>query len=377
MADLKVLLDRLRDVAANPRKVLGGYLAPGKEGKKVVGCFPVYVPEELVHAAGMVPMGLWGAQVTPTAAGKYNPIFTCSIMRSCLDHGMTGKYEGLSCVVMPMLCDTFRGMSAGWRAGVADIPIASFIHPQNREDASAKDFLVAEYRSLAHRLEEITGARITDDALTASIDIYNEHSAAMMAFADLANDHLDVIDPIVRHAVMKSGAFMLKEEHTAIVKRIMDELEKLPRHEWKGRKVVLTGLIAEPDDFLEMFAENGIAVVGDDLAQESRQYRTPIPAGDDPWARLAGQWQDRYGCSTVHEAKFTRGELMVDMAKRTGATGVAVCLMRFCDVEEYDAPFIEKAAEAAGLRGLCLEIDQSTQNNEQSRTKLQSFAEME
>ncbi len=374
MADLTALLKQLQDVSANPRKVLDDYLA---QEKKVVGCVPVYTPEEMIHAAGMAPMGLWGAQATPTVAGKYNPIFTCSVMRSCLDLGMTGKYKGLSCVVMPMLCDTFRGMSAGWRAGVKDIPIASFIHPQNREDTNARDFLVAEYRALAQRLEDITGTKITDKALNRSIEIYNEHAAAMMAFAEIANDHLDIIDPVVRHAVMKSGAFLLKEEHTAIVNQIIAELKKLPKHEWKGKKVVLTGLIAEPDEFLRIFGENGIAVTGDDLAQESRQYRTPIPAGDDPWQRLAGQWQERRSCSTVHETEFTRGRLMADMAKRTGATGVVICLMRFCDVEEYDVPFIVKAADMAGLRSLCLEIDQSTQNNEQSRTKLQFFAEME
>jgi benzoyl-CoA reductase/2-hydroxyglutaryl-CoA dehydratase subunit BcrC/BadD/HgdB len=50
--------------------------------------------------------------------------------------------------------------------------------------------------------------------------------------------------------------------------------------------------------------------------------------------------------------------------------------MKFCDVEEYEYPLIAKAAEAAGLATLCLEIDQSTQDNEQSRTKIQSFAEM-
>jgi benzoyl-CoA reductase/2-hydroxyglutaryl-CoA dehydratase subunit BcrC/BadD/HgdB len=117
--------------------------------------------------------------------------------------------------------------------------------------------------------------------------------------------------------------------------------------------------------------------VGDDVAQESRQYRTTIPVGSDPWSSLAGQWQDRHGCSTVHETKFSRGKMLAEMAKKNGADGVAVCLMRFCDVEEYDYPLIAKEAEAAGLRCLCLEIDQSTQNNEQSRTKLQSFAEMD
>jgi len=374
MNALDTALKRLQETAANPRKVLDGYLS---SGKKVVGCFPIYVPEELVHAAGMVPMGLWGGQVTPTLAAKYNPIFTCSVMRSCLEFGMTGKYRGLSCVIMPVLCDTFRGMSAGWRAGVKDIPIASFIHPQNREDPYARDFLMAEYRALADRLEQLTGAVIKDDKLCGSIEVYNRHSSVMMDFAKAANDHLDVINPIVRHAVMKSAVFMPKEDHTAVVQEITTELNKLPKHEWKGKKVVIAGITAEPDDFLKIFIDNNIAVVGDDVAQESRQYRTLIPEGGNPWERLSQQWLNRWGCSVVHETKFTRGQMLVDMAKNNGATCVANCLMRFCDVEEYDSALINKEVKAAGLHSLCLEIDQSTQNNEQSRTKLQSFAELE
>lgn len=373
MPELNELLGELSEAAANPRKLLDRYLS---EGKKVVGCFPVYTPEELVHAGGMIPMGLWGGQITPTVAGKYNPIFTCSIMRSCLEYGMTGVYDGLSCVIMPMLCDTFRGMSAAWRAGVKDIPIVSFIHPQNRTDPGAKEYLTEEYNAVRKRLMKLTGREITDDAIEQSIAVYNRHSAAMMAFAAAANDHLDIITPTVRHAVMKSGCFLEKAEHTEKVEAITKALSALPKHKWKGKRVILTGITAEPDEFLGMFEENSIAVVGDDLAQESRLYRTRIPVGGSPLERLAGQWFDRAGCSMVHEGRATRGEMLVKMARETSADGIAVCLMRFCDVEEYDSPYLAKAAQDAGLHSLCLEIDQSTQNNEQSRTKIQSFAEM-
>jgi hypothetical protein len=159
-------------IAANPKAVLQKHLS---DGKKVVGCFPIYTPEELVHAGGMIPMGLWGGQVSPAVAGRYNPIFTCSIMRSCLEYGMTDVYKGLSCVIMPMLCDTFRGMSAGWRAGVRDIPLVAFIHPQNWTDSGAAEFLAGEYRAVRELLEKFTGCKITDQALEKSIEIYNEH----------------------------------------------------------------------------------------------------------------------------------------------------------------------------------------------------------
>ena len=169
---------------------------------------------------------------------------------------------------------------------------------------------------------------------------------------------------------------MEKGEHTEKVKELLSALEGLPKYEHKGKKVILTGITAEPDEFLELFTECGIAVVGDDLAQESRLYRTAIPKRGTALEDLAGQWFERKGCSMVHEVESTRGSMLVEMAQAAGAQGIVVCLMRFCDVEEYDYPMIAQSAKEAGLRCLCLEIDQSTQNNEQSHTKIQSFAEM-
>ncbi len=374
MAELQTIMQQFSDIASNPRAVLQRHL---DAGKKVAGCFPLYTPEELVHAAGAVPMGLWGGQVTPSLAGKYNPMFTCSIMRSCLEYGMTGVYKGLSCVMMPTLCDTFRGMSAGWPFGVKDIPLVAFIHPQNRTDPGAPAFMTEEYRVVRAQLEQHLGCTISDAALQAAIEVYNGHSALMREFALLANEHLDVVTPVVRHHVFKSATFIPKDEHSRMVCAFMKELRTLPAHAWKGKKVILSGITAEPDSFLELFTENSIAVAGDDLAQESRQYRTPVPAGTDPLQRLAQQWLDRHGCSTVHEVADTRASMLVAMAQQAGAQAVALCLMRFCDVEEYDYPMIANACAANGLYCLSLEIDQSTQDNGQSRTKIQSFAEMQ
>ena len=356
MPDVGSMLNELAEIADQPGMLLDRYL---KDGRKVVGCFPVYTPEELVHAAGAIPMGLWGGHVAPTVAGKYSPIFTCSIMRSCLECGMTGKYKGLSAIVMPMLCDTFRGMSAAWRAGVGDIPAVFFIHPQNRKDSGAREFLVEEYLSVKRRLEEITGRTISDERLAESIEVYNAHSASMMKFCEVADEHLDIVTPLFRHKVMKSALFMEKGEHADKVGALVEGLAHMPRCEWKGKKVILTGITAEPDELLSSFEKNDIAVVGDDLAQESRLYRTLIPAGSCPVERLADQWFERYACSLIHETESRRGEMLVEMARKYGADGVVICLMRFCDVEEYDYPFISKTVQNAGFRTLCLEIDQS------------------
>ncbi len=373
MRSVNAIIQELDRIVSHPRVMLEKYLG---KGKKVVGCFPIYIPEELVHAGGMIPMGIWGGQVSPAIAGKYSPTFTCSIMRSCMEFGLTGKYQGLSCVLLSVLCDTFRGTSQSWRIGVKDIPIIPFIQPQNRESKAAKEYLIAEYRSVRNRLEEITGCKITDHALSKSIEVYNRHNQTMREFAEVANEHLDVVSAKNRHAVMKSSHFMEKAEHTGIVQELIAGLKALPVCEWKGKKVILTGITAEPNELLDIFTANKIAVVGDDLAQESRQFRTDIPDGDNPMERLTDQWFLRKGCSLVFESHRCRGDMLINQLKENNADGIVVCLMKFCDIEEYEYPIIAQQIEDAGYPTLCIEIDQSTQDNEQSRTKIQSFTEM-
>ncbi len=373
MADLQARLKELETVANNPRAQLDGYLATGK---KVVGVFPMYTPEELVYAAGMVPMGLWGGQTEIKHAKAYFPAFACSIMQSTLELGISGAYKGLSAVIIPTLCDVFRCTTQNWLAGCGDIPMIPFTHPQNRVLESAVTFLRSEYALVREKLEAVAGLKITDEALEKSIADYNAHNAVMREFAKVANDHLDVITPNVRHNVMKSGTFMEKPAHTAAVKEIIDGLNALDKHEWKGSRVVLSGITAEPKSFLDIFETNGMAVVGDDLGQESRQYQADIPAGsEDPLTRLARQWPLRI-CSLAHANGAPHRDALIALAKETKADGVVVCMMKFCDPEEYDFPICARALRAEGIPVCYVEIDQQIRNDEQARTRLQSFAEM-
>ena len=76
----------------------------------MVGCFPPYSPEELVHASGMIPMGLWGGRTELALAKSYLPAFACPIMQADMEFGLKGAYQGLSAVIIPAACDTLRCM---------------------------------------------------------------------------------------------------------------------------------------------------------------------------------------------------------------------------------------------------------------------------
>lgn len=374
MADLTLQIQTLREAAANPRARMEQYLA---QGKKVVGCFAVYTPEELIHASGMIPFGIWGAQTELREAKRYLPAFACSVMQTSLELGLRGAYQGLSAVIIPALCDTFRCITQDWRYGVKDIPMIPIVYPQNRTNRGATDFLISEFESMLAKLSTITGMTISEASLCRSIEIYNAHNAVMREFAEVANDHLDIITPAIRHDIMKSAFFYEKEEHTALMRDLIAALRERPTYHFTGKRVVLTGIMAEPAAFLDLFSENQIAVVADDLAQESRQYRADIPElGGGGLRRLALQWINRYGCSLAHEEHFSRGELLAELCKRNQADGVVACMMKFCDPEEYDFPTYEGQLKEQDIPVLFLEIDLLNTSYEQARTRIQTYTEM-
>ena len=373
MADLQQSIARLQGACENPRAQLDYYLG---QGKKVVGCFAPWAPEELVHASGMIPMGMWGGHTELKLAKSYLPAFACSIMQANMEFGLKGVYDGMSAVIIPAICDTLRCMTQNWRFGIKSIPAIAIVYPQNRSNPASTDYLVSEYETVLTQLYTITGKMMNEDALHQTIEVYNEHNKTMREFAAVANDHLDVITPKVRHAVFKSAFFFEKSEHTAIVKDIIEGLKARPMYNWTGKKVVLTGIMCEPDQVLDILAENNVAVVGDDLVQESQQFRADTPEkGGGGLKRLALQWNERYGCSLIHELGKPRGGQLAKLCDETGADGVIVCMVKFCDPEEYDQPWLEKDLRNAGHPCVSIEIDQQNASFEQIRTRVQTFCE--
>ena len=77
MANLQENLERLKYVSNHPEKQLENYL---KEGRQVIGTFPYYTPEVIADAAGIIPMGMWGAQTDISQARRYLGAFACPIL---------------------------------------------------------------------------------------------------------------------------------------------------------------------------------------------------------------------------------------------------------------------------------------------------------
>lgn len=374
MRTAKEIINEFKAIADNPRKAMDDYKK--ETGKGAVGIMPVYCPEEIVHAAGYLPIGMWGAQKKQISKARtYLPPFACSIMQSVMELQLEGVYDDLEAVIFSVPCDTLKCMSQKWNRPV---PAIVFTHPQNRKIAkdAANVFAREEFNIVKEKLEDILDVHISNKAIKNSIAVYNENRAACREFSDVAAEYAAVVTPSDRHAVIKARWFMEKSRHTALVKELIVALKAEPAPEFKGKKIIVTGIQVEPYDVLDIFQENGFAIVADDLAQETRNFRQDVPDDDDALMALARAWNEFDGCSLATDANKPKGQMIIDAVKKYGADAVVVCMMKFCDPEEFDYPILLQEFEAAGVKNLYIEVDQESTAFEQVKTRIQTFAEI-
>ena len=375
---INTLLDEFKVKAATPKQQLAEYKA---QGKKVVGVLPYYAPEELVYAAGIVPMGIWGSNTkTISRAKEYCATFYCTIAQLALEMLLDGTMDGLDGIITPTICDTLRPMSQNFRVAMGEkISVIFLAHPQNRFEEFGLQFTVDQYNYVKKELEKIAGREITNDDIQNAIKVYNESRAARRKFVKLASDHCDVITPTKRSAVLKAFYFMLKDEYIAKLNELNAELEKLPVCDWQGTKVVTSGIICDNPALLAAFEENNIAIAADDVAHESRSFRTDVPENADPMMALAQQFANVDYEVLLYDPKSSenrRGEFVANLVKESGAQGLVLFMQQFCDPEEMEYPYLKKALQAADVPHIKLGIDQQMRDFGQARTAIQAFADV-
>ena len=373
MGEIRTLFRELEAVCADVRGQLDAALA---QGKKAVGVLPYFCPEELVYAAGMLPFGLWGAEMQVSESKRYYPAFICSLLHTTLELGLKGALNDLSAIMVPICCDSLKGFGANWKYGVGTVPVIDVAYAENRRMPAGVEFTRSQFRKILGQLEEIAGCTVTDDAIAAAVAVYNENRAALRAFSAAAAAHPEAVTPAGRCAAIKAGYFMDRAEHTEKLRTLTAALNALPEGNWKGVRVVTTGILADAPALLKILEENGVAVVDDQIAQESVWFRRDTPVTDDPVLGMAQRLGEIEGCSVLFDPGKQRGKELVALANAAKADGVLWLMTKFCDPEEYDYVPVRRMLEDAGIPLLAVEVDQQMVNYEQARSAVQAFAEM-
>lgn len=370
------LIEQLTDPAKNPKEaVIKGIKRTGKEA---VGCFLGFAPEELIYAAGLFPVGIWGEETELNQVYKYLPAFFCAPIMRTLEAAARGAYTGiLKAMVMPVYCDALRSAGQNLKIMAPDLPMIPIVYPANRKRESGIKFLAAEYGQARKRLEELTGREITESSLEDAFLLYNHVRAAVRSFLREAKEHPQTITPLIRHQIVKSSYYMDKKEYLCQIEELTNQLRQFPKEAWTGKRVILAGILLDSEELLKEMERQKIAVISDYLLQESLQFQIDTPEkepGRTTLFRLASRFADVQYCSVAADPQKLRIERLKREAEEMGAE-IIVCIPSFCDPEEFDYPLLKKALDEAGILHICLEFHTASSIG-QAITKLQTFAEL-
>ncbi len=344
-------------------------------GRAAVAVLPVHYPKELLTAADVLAVELWGPPGPPRGdqAGRLQT-YVCPIGRNALAFLASGAAGVVDAVVFPHTCDTVQGLATllpdfgGW-SGKALV----FQHPKGPPRPSARAFLFAELRAFAASLQSLVGRAVTDARLRWALELHREIDHARAALLG-AGPRLALADGEL-YRILRRGEWLWPEDHLAELRDAQRAIRDGPAR--TGVPVLVTGYVPEPPQLLDVLGGAGAYVAGDDYAAVGRRVNTARPpVGSDPWAALVEQHWSAPPCPTRSADVRARVAYLLALARRHGARGAILHLMKFCEPELFDVPAIRAAFAAAGLPVLTVESELERELPGQAVTRVEAFVEM-
>ncbi|MCC7387117.1 MAG: benzoyl-CoA reductase subunit C [Deltaproteobacteria bacterium] len=320
---------------------------------KAVGYLPIYAPRELIDAAGMLAVGLWGGgdQIEIIRGDAYFQSYICQIPRSTIELALTGQYDALDGFLFPSTCDVIRNLSGMWKLLFPSKYVRYFDVPQSFGEAGAR-YYEDELAHIRDDMAALAGRPVSDDDLRASIARYNDNRRAIRELFEARGREPWRVPAHESYLVLRAGGRLPVLEHTALVRDYIEEARAADRPMRDNSRVVMVGAFCEqpPLGLIMSLEMAGCYVVWDDMTLGLRWLEAEVPVEGDPVKALSDAFL-RHSASTAsrYEPDRPKGEALVDVVKRTGAEGVIFAAPSFCDPSLLEQPMLEQALDRAGV----------------------------
>jgi benzoyl-CoA reductase/2-hydroxyglutaryl-CoA dehydratase subunit BcrC/BadD/HgdB len=357
-----------------------------EEGRKVVGSFCVFVPEELILAVDAISVGLCaGAEFAYDLAEELIPTNTCSLIKSAFGFKLAKVcpyMEASDIIVGENTCDGKKKAYEQFKKISPNLYVMDL--PQMKSEAG-KRLLLAEYKKFMAKLEDISGEKMTAEKLVSAIETVNKKRLAMKRLAFIRKADPAPVSGL--DALLANQLFFFDDpkRFTDSVNKICDELEERVEKgtgvSKKGApRVLMTGCpMALPNWKVPAIVEgSGAVIVGEELCTGERGTRFITSKEGDDVDSLLDRIVDRYfdiDCA-VFTPNPSRLEQIKKMAKQYKANGVILYNLQFCQPYQMESIRFEDELKKDGVQTLRIDTDYSQEDTGQIKTRVDAFIEM-
>jgi benzoyl-CoA reductase subunit C len=364
--------------ASGPARVTGPESLPaGYRG--ALGFFPVYFPEEIAHAAGLLPVNVLGGgnRTEVRLADARLGSFVCSICRSTTELGLNGSLAGLTAFITHPICDAAKHLAGIWGRNLPEQISQILYLPQNVNTDGAVRFIYDEFHRLKLDLERRLCGAIPDSLIRASIKTYNENRRLLRELYRLRRETPWLVSWPESYLLLRGRTQIPCEQHNVLLAEGLEGIRarSLPAQD-KPRVVFLGGFCEQPP--LEMLEaiDDVCYVVDDDLLIGLRWFTEDVPETGDPLWALAESYVERSAASPVQfDAQKPKEQVLLRMLREGQADGALLSAAKFCEPGLDDQLACSKFLDREGIPYLVLEFEEKMTSFEQLAMQAETFAE--
>lgn len=366
----------LAEVADDP----DGYVVQWKQrtGGKVVGAFPMNFPAEIAHAAGALPVVIQENREPDSHGRNLLAEFYCGYTRNLADSAAKGKLDIYDGFFLADHCIQLLGAVDVVRSESPDAPMYFGHLPTSLSDGWTPEEALTMMRSFMLEMSELAGTPITSEALSRSIALFNENRRMLRAVFEARRSGNASFSSSEMQVLVKSSMVMDKAEHTELLRQLLAEVDDAPRDH--RVRLHLSGHLchAPKPELLRTIEDCGAIVVDDDLYTGARYISTDVAEDIDPVTAVRDWYLQRDAampCPTRVQHDEDWEEYLLRAVERSGAQGVIVLMVKFCEPHMLYYPELRKALDDHGIPHLLIETEHEGVPEEAVRTRVEALLE--
>ncbi|MBI2315765.1 MAG: benzoyl-CoA reductase, bzd-type, subunit N [Betaproteobacteria bacterium] len=329
-----------------------------RTGRPVVATMCTYTPEELLIAAGILPVRVLGAHEPQNVTEPHIFGMFCPFCRDALAQGLLNRYDYAEGVTLTQSCIQYRQTFASWREHVPTVKWSYYVPmPNEVQSRFAKMTHQAEVRKFRLFLEKTIGRTIADADLVRAIETVNENRRLLLRLFEFRKEKNPRVTGLEALYASITAQFIDKEEHNRELRRVIAEVQKRANDRNEGVRVITIGSENDDCSFMAMVESVGCTIVIDDQCSGTRYFWNEARIQDDPIATIADRYCERPACPTKDYPLHTRFDHVLKLCQDYDARAAIFLQQKFCDPHEGDYPDLKAHLEKNGIPTLFLEFD--------------------
>jgi benzoyl-CoA reductase subunit C len=347
------------------------------QGKRVIGYLGPAVPEEMIHAAKMLPLRVSGDNepVPTNTVDAYLMPNVSTFARSVFQMVLDGKWDFLDGAVVSIVNEGTRRLYDPWLAYKRRSYMDSIFLPLKQTEHAVEMYL-ADLEDWRNRISEFRGARILDRDLRRSIEVYNRGRELMQNLYELRKRDRPPVTGAETLEVVKAATRLPREQFNQFLQQLLDEIKRTGRKINKGKRLMVLGSQLENSAWIGAIEALDAVVVTDEFEAGTRYFWGKVDTNLPPMEALARYYISGRPPSARIWPAGKRFEHIFNMVEQYKVDGVISEILRNDAEYGHDKLFLDKEMAQRGIPILELDVEYGEGPSGQTKTRVEAFMEM-